>query len=80
MVTIVGLLSHLSLVQIRVLGQEAERLTRSQPANLRLIRSKEKEVNDAWTSLRLKVCACERGKEGGSGVERLYHIQCANTM
>nr|WAW84869.1 spectrin alpha chain [Halisarca dujardinii] len=40
--------------KVRSLGLDAERLVRSQPTSLRLIKSKEKEVNEAWASLKAK--------------------------
>ena len=69
------LVTSLLCVQVRTLGQEAERLTRSQPGSIRLIKTKEKEVTDAWTSLRSKVCMCVRETERGQlGRSACWHV------
>jgi len=49
-------------LQIKFLGQEVTRLVSAQPGNTKVIKAKEKEVNDCWTKLQAKVLNCEYSK------------------
>ena len=50
-------MAHLLLcfVQVDLLKREAGQMTGAQPSALRAIREKEREVVDAWTSLKSRV-------------------------